>query len=358
MSRADLGRLALALAIGAAGGLLFEHAALPLAWLLGPMLATMFASLLRAPIAVPATLRGPTIAVLGVLLGSGFDATVVERLLRWAPIVLALPLHLALVVACALLYLRRIARLEPRTAWFAATPGGLGEMVVLGDRAGGDMRTIALVHGTRILLVVVTIPFALRGLGFAIPSVPGAAGIAAAPLDLAALAACGVLGYRLGRFARLPAPVLLGPMAASAAAHLAGLVHGGPPPLLVAAAQLVIGAQVGARFTGYPPLRVVQTVATGLGLTLLMSSLVLAAGWFLARASGLPLLLLVLALAPGGLAEMSLLALALTDDPALVAAVHILRIALVVTAAPLLFGWYEKRAAGRESRPAADRTSC
>ncbi|MDW8371860.1 MAG: AbrB family transcriptional regulator [Geminicoccaceae bacterium] len=357
MSRAQLGRLALALAIGAAGGLLFERAGLPLAWLLGPMLATTIASLAGAPIAVPAALRGPTVAVLGVLLGSGFDEAVVERLLRWAPIVAALPLYLVVVVACALLYLRRIGGLEPRTAWFAATPGGLGEMIVFGDRAGGDMRTIALVHSTRILLVVFTIPFALRAQGFEIPSVPRAARLPAGPLDLVAMAACGVFGYLAGRFARLPAPALLGPMLASAAAHLSGLVHGAPPPLIVAAAQLVIGTQVGARFAGYPPLRVLQTVATGFALTMVMLGLVLASAWLLARASGLPLLVLVLALAPGGLAEMSLLALALGQDPALVAAVHILRIALLVTAAPLLFRWYEKRAASGEPPPAAPRSS-
>jgi uncharacterized membrane protein AbrB (regulator of aidB expression) len=40
---------------------------------------------------------------------------------------------------------------------------------------------------------------------------------------------------------------------------------------------------------------------------------------------------------------MSLVALALTDDPAFVAAMHIVRIALVVVAAPLLFRLLERR---------------
>lgn len=343
MRRADLLPLVLALAIGAAGGLLFLAAGLPLAWMLGPMLATMIASLAGAPIAVPAALRGPTVAVLGVLLGSGFDREVVERLLRWLPILGALPFYVAIVTGAAFLYLRRLAGLEPRTAWFSATPGGLGEMVVLGDRAGGDMRTIALVHSTRILLVVFAIPFALGVTGHVIPAVPAAGRTAASAWDLAILFLCGLSGFGLGRLVRLPAPGLLGPMLVSAVAHLLDIVHGAPPVVVVAAAQLVIGAQVGARFAGYPVLRVVQAVASGLGLTILMLALALGTGWLLARATGVPLLLLVLALAPGGLAEMSLVALALTDDPALVAAVHIVRIAIVVAAAPLLFQLYEQR---------------
>jgi uncharacterized membrane protein AbrB (regulator of aidB expression) len=44
-----------------------------------------------------------------------------------------------------------------------------------------------------------------------------------------------------------------------------------------------------------------------------------------------------LAFAPGGLAEMSLIAFALAIDAAFVAAHHVLRIAMIVVAAPLIF---------------------
>lgn len=342
MSPADLRSLVLALAIGGLGGLCASLAGLPLAWMLGPMLATMMASLAGLPLAVPASLRGPTVAVLGVLLGSGFDREVLERLLNWLPILLVLPFYVILVATSAFLYLRQVGRLDRITAWFSATPGGLGEMVVLGDRAGGDLRTIALVHSTRILLVVLTIPLTLALVGWELPTAPAAARGTGRMADLVVLLTCGIVGVLLGPRLRLPASNLLGPMLLSAAAHLLGLVHGAPPPLVVAGAQLVIGAQVGARFAGYPPRRIALAVLTGVGLTVLMLLLALATGWLLARATGLPLLLLLLALAPGGLAEMSLVALALTDDPALVAAVHIVRIALVVLLTPFLFRAHER----------------
>ena len=50
---------------------------------------------------------------------------------------------------------------------------------------------------------------------------------------------------------------------------------------------------------------------------------------------GLPIAALVLAFAPGGLAEMSLIALALGVDPAFVSSHHVVRIFLVVVLAPL-----------------------
>jgi uncharacterized protein len=57
----------------------------------------------------------------------------------------------------------------------------------------------------------------------------------------------------------------------------------------------------------------------------------------LARATGEPFSALVLVYAPGGFAEMSLVALALGADAAFVAAHHLFRIAVVIALAPSLF---------------------
>ena len=162
-------------------------------------------------------------------------------------------------------------------------------------------------------------------------------------LDLAVLAVCGVLGVYGGQLLGLPAAGLLGPMVLSAAAHLLGLVEGSPPGWLVAAAQVVIGASIGVRFEGYPVARVIRMMLVGLGLTIIMLSVTLLFGAGLQAVTGMPLPLLVLAFVPGGLAEMSLVALALTDDPAFVATNHIVRIGLVVVIASWLFGLYQRR---------------
>ncbi len=74
-----------------------------------------------------------------------------------------------------------------------------------------------------------------------------------------------------------------------------------------------------------------------------MLTITLLFGAGLQAITGLPLPLLVLALVPGGLAEMSLIALTLTDDPAFVATNHIVRIGLVVLLASWLFERYRRR---------------
>ena len=50
-----------------------------------------------------------------------------------------------------------------------------------------------------------------------------------------------------------------------------------------------------------------------------------------------------LAFSPGGLAEMSLLALAMGQDVAYVSVLHVVRIALVIGGAGVVFGWVRGR---------------
>jgi uncharacterized membrane protein AbrB (regulator of aidB expression) len=57
----------------------------------------------------------------------------------------------------------------------------------------------------------------------------------------------------------------------------------------------------------------------------------------------LPFASLILAFSPGGLAEMSLIALALDIDPAFVATHHVVRIFLVVVLAPIAFRLWRAR---------------
>lgn len=49
-------------------------------------------------------------------------------------------------------------RLPAVTTFFAATPGGLSEVVLLSDQLGGDMRNVALFHTARLVLIVFSIP--------------------------------------------------------------------------------------------------------------------------------------------------------------------------------------------------------
>jgi hypothetical protein len=337
-----LRRFALAIALGMTGGLAFWWLDWPLAWLLGPMLATTLAAIGGLPVIVPTSTREPMLAILGVLLGSGFTPDLLAQLGEWLPTLLSLPAYVGLVTLASVTYLRRVARYDPRTALFAGTPGGFGEMVLLGDKAGADARRIALIHSVRVLLIVLFVPLVVRALGIELPASPKVEP-PAGWVDIVALLAAAALGAGLGRLLHLPAPALLGGMLVSALGHATGLIHGAPPAVVVGLAQLVIGCSIGCRFAGFRLHDVLATLTVGFGLTIVMFVMSFAAAAAVHLATDAPPLLLLLALVPGGVAEMSVIALALGIDPAFVATHHIVRIALVVAAAPLVFRWLARQ---------------
>jgi membrane AbrB-like protein len=135
----------------------------------------------------------------------------------------------------------------------------------------------------------------------------------------------------------LPAAAIMGPIAVGAAAHLSGVFAAAPPIWLVAATQVVVGSAIGARFVGFSPRAMGH--AAGHGVAIGIVTTLAAAGISLAtyRMVGASPAALLLALAPGGVAEMCLVAVALHIDPAFVATMHLVRLLLVLVAAPPLF---------------------
>lgn len=338
--RAKLPGLILSLALGAAGGALFTWLKLPLAWMIGAMCLNTLAAMVRLPLSFSRRLRGTMIVVLGVMLGSAFTPDLLDRVAQWSITLTALLAYVAAATAGTWVFYRRVAGYDPVTSYFAATPGGLSEMIVLGMSNGGDDRAIALSHGARILLIVLLVPFGFQLLGGYQPGARPPAGdpIFAIPVqDLLILAGCALAGGVLAHWLKLPAGLLVGPMGLSALAHLTAVTASKPPAEVIAIAQVVVGSAIGARFTGMAPQRIARGLLLALGATAVLLAITGAFSLGLGAATELSLPGLFLGFAPGGVAEMSLIALALGADAAFVSTHHVARIFIVVVLAPLAF---------------------
>ena len=339
-----LGKTALALAIGAASGALAYWVGMPLPWMLGPMIGNTAAAVLRLPIRSPTLLRPIVIPVIGVMLGSALKPELVSQAGQWLLTLAIMPLFLFVAGLASILFYRKVAGFDPVTAFYAAMPGGVNEMIIMGGEAGGDDRRIALAHGSRVLIVVLFIGLFF---GFVLDIQRGGIGQPMTGMDelglrdLAWLSAAAVAGALLGRLLRLPAGLLLGPMILSGIAHLSGVVGLPPPTLAVIAAQIVLGTIVGCRFVGVP----IGEIARNLGYGSVSSALMIAAAFgaaiLVSALQGPELARAFLAFSPGGLTEMSLLSLAMGQEPAYVSVSHLARIFLVIVAAPVAARWLD-----------------
>ncbi len=321
------------LGIGIAAGVLAWLAHVPLPWMLGPMIGTTALSVMGAPLASPNRLRPLMMPVIGVLLGSRVTAEVLASVADWWGVVALLVPFLLVTAGVSYQFYRRVARFDPVTAYYSAMPGGLSDMIIMGGARGGDERHIALAHATRILIVIGTIVL-FFGTFLGVAAQRGGAnwvGLGAiGAVDGAVLLACAVIGVPMGRLLRLPAGVILGPMLLSGAVHVLNVVEVPPPSLLVIAAQIVIGTTVGCRFAGTAAREVGRDMALGAASSVLMMACALGFAALAALTVDIDLSQLFLAYSPGGITEMSLLALAMGQDVAFVTVLHVLRLSMVL----------------------------
>ncbi|MFY8092706.1 MAG: AbrB family transcriptional regulator [Niveispirillum sp.] len=343
-----------AMVLGTAGGSLCFKLHVPLAFMIGAMLATTVAALAGVRTLVPQGLRDGLVIVLGIMLGSSFTPALLGHLAEWSVSLVFMAVYIVIAAAAGTFYLRRFARYDPPTAYFTAMPGGFTEMVMMGGALGGDDRSIALGHSLRIMLVVMMVPFAFQ----ALPGYDPAGrdwslhGLGPYPWELnladyAMIAIC-FIGAPVAQKLGIPAGILVGPMLLSAVLHLTGVTAVKPPGLLVAASQVVIGASIGGRFQRVPLMRIARSAGVAAGLTLVLLLVTLALALAVHLLTGLSLPGLILAYAPGGLAEMSLVALALHADAAFVATHHIVRIVLIILFAPAAYHLWRRWIARRQ----------
>lgn len=334
----------LTLALSGLGVTGFSVFGLPLPWLLGPLFACLCAALAGVP------LRGmPRLSTLmRTILGVAVGATITPALFAQLPTMIWTLAMMPLLVICvgALGYplLRRGFGFDHPTAFYAAMPGGLQDMLLFGEEAGGDLRALSLIHATRVLIVVTVLPFLFAyWLGVDLDQ-PSGAPLTDVPLyELVILAIAGVVGWQLASAVGLFGAALLGPLFLTAALSLGDVIHHRPPAEAIQAAQFFIGFSVGVKYAGisWRELRVDVTAAVVYTVLTLGVALGFAAG---AIKSGLlPFVEALLIFSPGGQAEMAILALVAGGDAALVVAHHLVRIVFIILTAPFISSWVARR---------------
>lgn len=306
------------------------------------MAATSVAAISGVSLAMSKHLRNFMIAVIGVLLGSAFTPDLAGQIIQWTVNLSILAIFLVLLAILVPMFLRR-AGYDRATAFFSALPAGLTEMTAVGSDNGGNPQTIALTHTVRVFIVAFAIPFLMVTFsGYDRPGPTSAIPRDVSLFDIGLLSTCCIVGLWLGLKMKFPAGALAGPLILSALVHVSGLTASSPPDVLIASAQVVLGASVGSRFSGLTLATTGKTLGLAIVVTIGMITLSGFGAIILGPILGINPMALLLALAPGGVTEMSLMALALDQDIAFVTTHHIVRIALIVMIGPVAFAALER----------------
>jgi membrane AbrB-like protein len=224
---------------------------------------------------------------------------------------------------------RRIAGLDPATAFFGCVPGGMSEMFSLGDRFGAEPVALAVSQLIRVTIVVLTIPAALTFFGEHGDEVfrPLARVVDWRWLPVV-LGGSGLVAFVLNR-AGMTNAWMLGSCAFAAILTVSGLDLTALPRPVVIAGQVLIGVSVGERFEREALMRTPRVILGSALATVLMLASAAALSVLIAHATGISVWSIFAATAPGGLAEMSVTAQVLGLGVPLVTAYHVVRVFVI-----------------------------
>lgn len=331
---------ALMLAFGAGGGALATVVHLPMPWMLGGLFSSAAVVLFWDPwvlrgYAFPMRFRTAFVALIGVMIGTQVTPELATMASQFPWTMTGLIVFVLLAHLGNMVIFQNLGGYDRATAFYSGTPGGLMESIVMGEASGADIRILTAQQFLRIIVVLTVLPAGLSlWLGAPVGSAAGLRASAAqepvTPLALMLICLAAAVGLGIARRIRLPAGQLSGPLLLVAGFTATGVIDLHLPAWLIASAQLVIGVSLGMRFKGANT----ALLRRCLGLALVSVGYMLALGagvsLFLHRVTGIEWLHLLISFAPGGVAEMSIVALSLAANPALVSLHHVVRILVTV----------------------------
>ncbi len=271
----------------------------PIPWMLGPLLFTAFASMAGLPTRSSGRLRNLGQWTIGAALGLYFTPQVGALVLNlWWAIALGIVWALGMGWGFGLWLQRRHqsdlghlgAHRLRATSWFAGAIGGASEMTLLSERIGARTDLVAAAHSLRLVMVVISVPFAMQWAqdhwGLQVDPSLRSASRPTDGLGLLWLAGITLAGSLLMIRLRRANPWFMGALTATMLLSLSGVFWSAVPTPMSNAAQLFIGVSLGVRFQKeflHTAPRWLASVALGTASMLVISALF---GWVMALLVG------------------------------------------------------------------------
>ncbi|MFY0661527.1 MAG: AbrB family transcriptional regulator [Shimia sp.] len=325
------------------GGWLVSRTGIPLGWMIGAMLATAALALSKLPMQQPSGVFNVVRASVGAMLGTAFTLELITSFPQWWASITGLLIAMAVMFGLAFVALRKVARFDRPSALLCSIPGGIAEMILLSESAGADQTRVSIVHALRISLTILILPLLISlTTGLSVSSAQAAEGVTFTVLDLFWFALSVGAGFLAKRYLKIPAPLVVAPMVVSGALHVSGVSGFVVPGALSDAVQAFIGINVGGRFAGVTVKALSAVFGSAVLVVVVQISVAYSAATLVAQSMGFDVLTMTLAYAPGGLAEMSLIAVATDADPAVVGLHHVIRVLEALIAAPILLRIFQE----------------
>ncbi len=347
MNIVSLISLLITLVIACLGGFTFQRLNFPAPFLLGSLFVTLFWGYLtkskQFKPEIPRWFQLSVLVCMSVLIGATFSPSIIDTISRWYITIFSMITVTLISTFAGYAYLTKMRDYDHNLAILCSLPGGQAEIVATSMGLVDKDYVVAFCHLIRVTLVFCLTPLILA-------FVKGEQGVIESNIALNNLSSLfnlpiqtivqlvfvAIIGYGLAQLIKLPMPHLLGPMILSGGLHLYGSIDIPRISELVILAQITIASAIGARLSQVKFSKLSNYLGDALISSILTISIFCIAALLLAHLGYGEFIQMLLAFIPGGLYEVSLLALIFGYDLAFVAFHHSIRFILIFILLPLV----------------------
>jgi len=315
-----------ALLIGITGAAFTWWFAVPAPFLTGPAAFVSVAGVLGVKCHIPPILRNACFIIIGLVLGSTITPEILSAAAAWPLSLAGMCVSVALVMLAGGTMFQHVFGMDRNTALLASSPGHLSYVLSYSVDLGAGTATISVIQSMRVLLLTLAVPAAVALLTDADMTMRAPVGLALSSVSFGLLAALAAgFGSVLAKV-KVPAAYLIAGMIISSIGHATNTTPGSVTPMVSTAAFVVMGTLIGTRFSGVTLSTLRKAAVGGIALTLIGLGISIGAATVISHFSGLPLIDVIIAFAPGGLETMVAMGAIVGADPAYVAIHHVGRL--------------------------------
>jgi len=338
-------KFALVIMISIPSAILADFFSIPLAWFLGPMIATSIASLFGLNISMPKLVLSTILILLGLYIGNYIDKSLFSQMHQWAWTSLIMLIYIIISVVIVSKYLQKFSNYERKTSIFSAAPGALGPLMILAeDEKKTDLSQVATSHLIRLIIIITVFPFIVNSF-YDAESLKVTKEIIKDQniVHLILLIISSIIIILLFDKLKIPAALLSGTLLANGFLQITEIATYEFSVDIIDYCLLILGASVGCRFANKTFGEIARNAWHSFIATFLLVILGLAAAFAASLVIDKNLFTLILSYCPGGIYEVAVIAIFFDLDPEFVSFHHIIRLLMILFIVPLILKIVEKK---------------
>lgn len=331
------------ISISLSSAFLADFLKVPLAWMIGPMIVVSIATLNGLKLYMPKLALSFTLIILGLHIGNYIDQSLISQITNWFWTSIIMFAYIIVSIIIVSKYLQRFSNFNQKTSIFSAAPGALGPLLILAEYENSNLSQVATAHLIRLFIIITIFPFIIINFSaFELLDVNKFDYMSQNHFDLLKLICFSLVLIFIFNKIKIPAALLSGTLIASGIFQISEIASYKLPKETINFCLLILGASVGCKFIN----KTMKEIAKNLFHALIATILLIILGLFAALIANFfvdkDFLTLVLSFCPGGIYEISVIAIAFDLEPEFVAFHHIVRLLFILFLIPVILKLLEK----------------